>query len=153
MLKKTLLGAAALAAGLGTFVAMAQADEMKVFRVGILGGENEADRLKNYQCISDQVGKLLNVEVKLFPAADYDGVIQGLLGGTLDFAELGAAGYAKVYLADKTVVDPILTTAVVGVICRSTRLYSLSQLARFLIFPLYRVAHGSMGLSISVMTG
>ena len=36
--------------------------------------------------------------MSLFPAADYDGVIQGLLGGTLDFAELGAAGYAKVYL-------------------------------------------------------
>jgi phosphonate transport system substrate-binding protein len=108
MLRKTLLGAAALA--IGSFVALAHAEEMKVFRVGILGGENEADRLKNYQCISDQVGKLLSAQVKLFPAADYDGVIQGLLGGTLDFAELGAAGYAKVYLKDKDAVDPILTT-------------------------------------------
>ena len=60
MLKKTLLGAAALAIGLGSFAAIARADDMKVFRIGILGGENEADRLKNYQCISDPVGKLLN---------------------------------------------------------------------------------------------
>jgi phosphonate transport system substrate-binding protein len=111
MLKKTLLSAAALAIGLGIpLVATAHAEDMKVFRVGILGGENEADRLKNYQCLADQVGKLLNVQVKLFPAADYDGVIQGLLGGTLDMAELGAAGYAKIYLADDTAVDPILTT-------------------------------------------
>ena len=49
-------------------------------------------------------------KVSLFPAADYDGVIQGLLGGTLDYAELGASGYAKVYLADPKAVEPILTT-------------------------------------------
>jgi len=111
MLKKTLLGAAALATLLGaTPAAPAFAEDAKVFRIGILGGENEADRLRNYQCLSDQVGKLLGVEVKLFPAADYDGVIQGLLGGTLDAAELGASGYAKVYLKDPKAVDPVLTT-------------------------------------------
>ncbi len=49
-------------------------------------------------------------KVSLFPAADYDGVIQGLLGGTLDFAELGASAYAKVYLENKDAVQPILTT-------------------------------------------
>ncbi|MFB2608214.1 phosphate/phosphite/phosphonate ABC transporter substrate-binding protein, partial [Rhizobium phaseoli] len=49
-------------------------------------------------------------KVSLFPAADYDGVIQGLLGGTLDFAELGASGYAAVYIKDPKAVTPILTT-------------------------------------------
>jgi phosphonate transport system substrate-binding protein len=48
--------------------------------------------------------------VSLFPAADYDGTIQGLLGGTLDYAELGASGYAKIYLEDANAVEPILTT-------------------------------------------
>jgi phosphonate transport system substrate-binding protein len=48
--------------------------------------------------------------VSLFPAADYDGTIQGLLGGTLDYAELGASGYAKIYLENKDAVEPILTT-------------------------------------------
>ena len=48
--------------------------------------------------------------MSLFPAADYDGVIQGLLGGTLDYAELGASGYAKIYLENKDAVEPILTT-------------------------------------------
>jgi phosphonate transport system substrate-binding protein len=111
MLKKTLLGAAAFAIAFGTIATTtAFADDIKVFRIGLLGGENEADRLKNNQCLVDQIGKLLNVEVKLFPASDYDGVMQGLLGGTLDFAELGASGYAGVYLKDPTAVDPILTT-------------------------------------------
>jgi phosphonate transport system substrate-binding protein len=59
----------------------------------------------------DQLPAVLGVEkVSLFPAADYDGTIQGLLGGTLDYAELGASGYAKVYLEDPEAVEPILTT-------------------------------------------
>ncbi len=37
-------------------------------------------------------------------------MIQGLLGGTLDYAELGASGYAKIYLAKADAVEPILTT-------------------------------------------
>ncbi|MDO5704578.1 MAG: phosphate/phosphite/phosphonate ABC transporter substrate-binding protein, partial [Paracoccus sp. (in: a-proteobacteria)] len=40
--------------------------------------------------------------------ADYDGVIQGLLGGTLDAASLGASGYAKAYLTNPDAVEPIL---------------------------------------------
>lgn len=72
--KKLLLGAVALSA-VATATA-AQADKPEVFRVGIIGGENESDRLRNYQCHVDNLPKVLGVkEVKLFPAADYDGVI------------------------------------------------------------------------------
>lgn len=107
MLKKALLSAVALIA----LVGHAQAEDLKEFRVGIIGGENEADRLRNYQCLVDQLPAAIGVEkVSLFPAADYDGVIQGLLGGTLDYAELGASGYAKIYLAKADAVEPILTT-------------------------------------------
>ncbi|MDF2370321.1 MAG: phosphonate ABC transporter substrate-binding protein [Rhizobiaceae bacterium] len=108
MFKKTLLGAVAITAML---TGMVQAEELKDFRIGILGGENEADRLRNFQCMEDILPEALGVEkVSLFPAADYDGVVQGLLGGTLDYAELGASAYAKVYLADPAAVEPILTT-------------------------------------------
>lgn len=107
MLKKLLLGAAALA----IMTSAAMADMPKEFRIGLLGGENEADRLRNVQCFADKLKDEFGFEkVSLFPAADYDGVIQGLLGGTLDYAELGASGYAKVYLDNPSVVDPILTT-------------------------------------------
>lgn len=108
MLRKLLFGAASLVA---LTIGAAQAEDIKEFRVGIIGGENEADRLRNYQCFSDQLKEKLGVEkVSLFPAADYDGVIQGLLGGTLDYAELGASGYAKIYLENKDAVEPVLTT-------------------------------------------
>ncbi|MCJ8507824.1 phosphonate ABC transporter substrate-binding protein [Rhizobium lemnae] len=107
MLKKTLLAAAALL----SLVGGASAADMKEFRIGLIGGENEADRLRNNQCLVDHLKKEFGFEkVSLFPAADYDGVIQGLLGGTLDYAELGAAGYAKAYLADPKAVEPIFTT-------------------------------------------
>ena len=107
MLKKALLGAVALISLAGA----AMAEDQKEFRIGILGGENEADRLRNFQCMVDKLPAALGVEkVSLFPAADYDGVVQGLLGGTLDYAELGASAYAKVYLAKADAVEPILTT-------------------------------------------
>ena len=107
MLKKILLSAVALISLTGA----AMAEDLKEFRIGILGGENEADRLRNFQCMVDKLPAAIGVEkVSLFPAADYDGVVQGLLGGTLDYAELGASAYAKVYLAKADAVEPILTT-------------------------------------------
>ncbi|MGV4793622.1 phosphonate ABC transporter substrate-binding protein [Rhizobium sp. F40D2] len=108
MLKKVLFAATAL---LALAAGAANAADIKEFRVGILGGENEADRLRNYACLQDDLKKEFGFEkVSLFPAADYDGVIQGLLGGTLDFAELGASGYAATYIKDSNAVTPILTT-------------------------------------------
>ncbi|MBX4929427.1 phosphonate ABC transporter substrate-binding protein [Rhizobium binae] len=107
MLKKALFAATALFALAGA----ANAADLKEFRIGILGGENEADRLRNYACLQEDLKKEFGFEkVSLFPAADYDGVIQGLLGGTLDFAELGASGYAATYIKDANAVTPILTT-------------------------------------------
>ena len=86
------------------------AQDLDVIRIGLLGGENEADRLADNQCLLDKLPAAIGVkEVQLFPAADYDGVVQGLLGGTLDIAGLGASAYAKVYLADPKAVEPFLT--------------------------------------------
>ena len=108
MFRNALYCAAAISA---LMVGAAQAEDLKDFRIGILGGENESDRLRSFQCMVDKLPEVLGVEkVSLFPAADYDGTIQGLLGGTLDYAELGASAYAKVYLENAEAVEPILTT-------------------------------------------
>ncbi|WP_428927571.1 phosphonate ABC transporter substrate-binding protein [Marinibacterium sp. SX1] len=84
------------------------AQEIEEFRIGILGGENAQDRLNNNQCLADYTAELLGVPTKLFAPADYDGVIQGLLGGTIDMAWLGASAYAKTYLSDAEAVEPVL---------------------------------------------
>ncbi|MEW2919261.1 phosphonate ABC transporter substrate-binding protein [Ruegeria sp. ANG10] len=84
------------------------ADEISEFRIGILGGENAQDRLNNNECLREYTEELLGVPTKLFAPADYNGVIQGLLGGTIDVAWLGASGYAKTYLSDPEAVEPVL---------------------------------------------
>ncbi|MCE8547396.1 phosphonate ABC transporter substrate-binding protein [Ruegeria pomeroyi] len=86
----------------------ALAQEITEFRIGILGGENAQDRLNSNECLREKAEELLGVETKLFAPADYNGVIQGLLGGTIDMAWLGASGYAKTYLSDPEAVEPIL---------------------------------------------
>lgn len=106
---KTILAAALMTTAM---VATAQAQSpIKEFRIGILGGENAQDRINENQCLVSHLQKLLNVPVKLYTPADYNGVIQGLLGGTIDFAELGASGYAKTYVENPDAVEPVLTTA------------------------------------------
>ncbi|OIQ31219.1 MAG: phosphonate ABC transporter substrate-binding protein [Alphaproteobacteria bacterium MedPE-SWcel] len=84
------------------------ADEISEFRIGILGGENAQDRLNSNECLRAKTEELLGVETKMFAPADYDGVIQGLLGGTIDMAWLGASGYAKTFLSDPEAVEPVL---------------------------------------------
>lgn len=101
-----LLTATALVALTATSAA---AQEITGFNIGILGGENAQDRLTSNECFRARLESELGVPVKLFTPADYDGVIQGLLGGTLDYAWLGASGYAKVYLTDPEAVEVKLT--------------------------------------------
>lgn len=102
---KTLLAAIVATTAL---VAPAMAQDVKEFRIGILGGENAQDRLNSNECLRKYTQELLGVETKLFAPADYDGVIQGLLGGTIDMAWLGASGYAKTFLTDPDAVTPVL---------------------------------------------
>jgi phosphonate transport system substrate-binding protein len=85
------------------------AEGIKEFNIGILGGENAQDRMTSNECYRAKIEEALGVPVKVFTPADYDGVIQGLLGGTLDMAWLGASAYAKIYLTDPNVVDLALT--------------------------------------------
>ncbi|WP_380057355.1 phosphonate ABC transporter substrate-binding protein [Falsihalocynthiibacter sp. SS001] len=85
------------------------ADEaISEFRIGILGGENAQDRMNSYECLREYTEAELGVETRLFAPADYNGVIQGLLGGTLDMAWLGASSYAAVHIQDENAVTPVL---------------------------------------------
>ena len=84
------------------------AQDITEFRIGILGGENAQDRLASHACLQTYTEEALGVPAKLFAPADYNGVIQGLLGGTIDMAWLGASAYAATYLSDPEAVEPVL---------------------------------------------
>ena len=86
-------------------------DDLPVFRIGLLGGENEADRLRNNDCLRVALEERLGVPVEMFPAPDYAGVMQGLLAGQLDYGALGASSYAGIYLQDNDAVEPIFVSA------------------------------------------
>lgn len=105
-----------------TGAALAEGHAITEFNIGILGGENAQDRMTSNECFRAAVETALGVPVKIFTPADYDGVIQGLLGGTIDYAGLGASAYAKIYLTDPEAVDVTLTTQNVD---ESTGYYSI----------------------------
>lgn len=114
MTKSTLAVLLAGATALTAAPALAQdanwREEVPVFRVGLLGGENEADRLRDHECQRVYLEEALGVPVELYPASDYAGVMQGLLAGQLEFAGLGSAGYAGIVLQDPDAVEPLYTT-------------------------------------------
>ena len=112
---KTKISALLTAATALTPIAAAAQDadwraEVPVFRIGLLGGENESDRLRQHECQELYLEERLGVDVELFPASDYAGVLQGLLAGQLEFAGLGSSGYAGIVLQDETAVEPLYTT-------------------------------------------
>ena len=104
MLKTILVAATAALLSTSAF----SQDAITEFRIGILGGENAQDRLTSNECLRAYAEEALGVPVKLFTPADYDGVIQGMLGGSIDMAWLGASAYAKAYLTDPESVEPVL---------------------------------------------
>ncbi|MEM1078168.1 MAG: phosphonate ABC transporter substrate-binding protein [Pseudomonadota bacterium] len=105
---KTTLALALATSTMLTSAALADGDAITEFRIGILGGENAQDRMNSFSCLQNYTAEELGVETKLFAPADYNGVIQGLLGGTIDMAWLGASAYAATYLQDAEAVEPVL---------------------------------------------
>ena len=99
----------ALASLLSPGAARAQEWKTKVkeLRIGLLGGENTQDRLKRYDAFQRLLQEKLGVPVKLFPAADYAGVMQGFAAGQLDVSELSPAAFAGAWL-DCQCVEPVV---------------------------------------------
>src|SRR5271165_4084628 len=106
MLRRVLLAAVA-ACSFGLAAAHAQSDKIKEFRIGILGGENTQDRLARYDKFQALLSQYLGMPVKLFPAADYAGVMQGIAAGQLEAAEFGASGFAGAWV-DCKCIEPVV---------------------------------------------
>ncbi len=105
--RKILMATIAIA----TVAGQAYAQDVKVLRIGLDGGENEADQVRRTECVRPGLVAATGVsEVQIFPSPNYNGVIQGLLGGTIDLAVMGASSYASIYLKDPNAVTPVLTT-------------------------------------------
>ena len=82
-------------------------EQVPTFRIGILGGQLEALRLRDHACLKTATERALGVPVELFASRDYSGVNEGLRAGTLDAAGLGAAGYAELFVEDPDLLEPL----------------------------------------------
>ena len=107
MLRRQAMATGAVALGLGLAGRRARAQTVKEFRIGILGGENTQDRLTRYDAFQKLLEGHLRMPVKLFPAADYAGVMQGIAAGQLEAAEFGASGFAGAWL-DCKCIEPVV---------------------------------------------
>lgn len=84
--------------------------DYKIVRFGILSGENESDRIARYTPFEQYLEKTLGVDVEIFTAGNYDGVIQALAANQIEFAFLGSSAYAAAYTASEGNVVPLLTS-------------------------------------------
>ena len=87
----------------------AWAEQVPVIRIGLLGGENDADRLKRYGPYQKLLEDSFGVPAKMLAAADYAGVIQAFAAGQIEVAYMSPAAYASAWLESNGRVIPILT--------------------------------------------
>ena len=88
----------------------AWAAEVPVIRVGLLGGENDADRFKRYGGYRDLLESNFGVPARTLSAADYGGVAQAFAARQIDLSYMSPAAYASAWIESDGDVLPLLTT-------------------------------------------
>jgi phosphonate transport system substrate-binding protein len=83
-------------------------DHVRELRVGLLGGENTASRLARYDGFQNLLQEKLGVPVRLYPAADYAGVMQAMAAGQLDLAEFSPSAFAGAWLDCKCIEPAVV---------------------------------------------
>lgn len=88
----------------------AWAAQVPTIRYGIMGGENEADRLGRFEPYRALMERIFQVPTRLFPASDYAGVMQGLAAKQLELAALGQSAYAGAWMDTDGGIEPLTIT-------------------------------------------
>lgn len=83
------------------------AQQVPQLRIGLLGGENESDRLGRYEAYRGLLETTFGVPVRLFPASDYAGVMQAFSARQIEGAAMGASAYAGAWLDTNGAVEPL----------------------------------------------
>jgi len=88
----------------------AWAQQIPTLRIGVLGGENEADRIGRYGGYARLFEETFGIPVRLFQASDYGGVVQAFAGRHIEIASMSPAAYAASWMESNGNVEPILVT-------------------------------------------
>ena len=81
-----------------------------VIKIGMLSGENEQDRMSRAEPMRLYLAETLGVEVEMFSAGNYDGVIQAMAASQIEFAFHGSSSYAAAWQASDGNIVPLLTS-------------------------------------------
>jgi phosphonate transport system substrate-binding protein len=84
------------------------AKQVPQIRLGLLGGENEADRLGRFGDYAKLIESTFKVPARLYPAADYAGVMQAFAAKQIEASSMGASGYAGTWLDTDGGVEPLV---------------------------------------------
>ncbi|MEA3436301.1 MAG: phosphonate ABC transporter substrate-binding protein [Thermodesulfobacteriota bacterium] len=76
--------------------------------LGVITGENEADRIQRYKPVRSYLEKELGVKVKWRTATDYAGIIEGVKAKKVQLAYFGPASYSKCWIVTKGKVVPLV---------------------------------------------
>jgi phosphonate transport system substrate-binding protein len=86
------------------------AAQVPVVRIGLLGGENDADRLQRVDGYKKLIESTFMVPTKLLMASDYAGVIQAFAAGQVDLSYMSPASYAAAWIESKGNIVPLTTS-------------------------------------------
>jgi phosphonate transport system substrate-binding protein len=94
--------------------ALAQAEacqDPRPLRFSLIPKKNMAEQLEHYRPLLNQLEKQLGRRVETFQPTSYSSVIEGMLAGSIDIAELGAASYALAKNRDPAAIEAFATHA------------------------------------------
>jgi len=86
----------------------AWAAQIPQLRIGLLGGENEADRMGRFGAYQALLASTFDVPVRLFAASDYAGVLQAFSAGQIEMSSMGPSVYAGTWIDTNGGVEPLL---------------------------------------------
>ena len=84
------------------------AAQVPQIRIGLLGGENEADRMGRFGAYQALLQETFQLPVRLFAASDYAGVLQAFSAGQIEFASMGPSVYAGTWIDTNGGVEPLM---------------------------------------------
>jgi phosphonate transport system substrate-binding protein len=97
-----------LASGPATAQATGWRKQFPKLRYGVQSVETQAASLTRYKGFREYVKKKLGVELELFLASEYAGVIQAIGAKQIDVMDMGASGYAAAWVESNGGVEPLV---------------------------------------------
>jgi phosphonate transport system substrate-binding protein len=82
--------------------------QVPVLRIGLMGGENESDRLGRYEAYRKLFEDTFQVPTRTYAASDYAGVLQAFSAKQIEISGLGASAYAGAWLDTNGGVEPLV---------------------------------------------